>query len=140
MVALSVYRESNVRVDACNSSCLVLQLQSAVCLEQRLRNRECSWTIVSVNGNEKPRWRHLSAIQFSCNCNYFLITHNKNPVQSTWGLLSSELHPSWEQHPRYVPHRVHARYDRYICTNSHSVVYLKKITIKISVLLLNMRE
>jgi len=33
VVALSVYRASNVRVDACNSSCLTLQLQSAVYLE-----------------------------------------------------------------------------------------------------------
>jgi hypothetical protein len=29
MVALNVYRASNVWVDVCNSSCLVLQLQSA---------------------------------------------------------------------------------------------------------------
>jgi len=62
---------------------------------------------VSVNGNEEPRWRDLSPIQFSCNYNYSLITHNKTPVHSTWGLLrvcgacptprlnlSSELRPS----------------------------------------------
>jgi len=74
----------------------------------------CDWTTenefgrtVSVNGNEEPRWRDLSSIQFSCNCNYSLITHNKTPVHSTWGLLrvcaacptlllnlSSELRPS----------------------------------------------
>ena len=42
---------------------------------------------VSVNGNEEPCWRDLSPIQFSCNCNYSLITHNKTPVHSTWGLL-----------------------------------------------------
>jgi len=55
----------------------------------------------------KSRWRDLSPIQFSCNCNYSLITHNKTPVHSTWGLLrvcaacqtvrlnlSSELRPS----------------------------------------------
>jgi len=71
---------------------------------------------VSVNGNEEPRWRDLSPIQFSLNCNYSLFTHNKTPVHSTWGLLtvcaacptprlnlSSELRPSCEQHPRYVP-------------------------------------
>ena len=47
-------------------------------------------------------------MQFSCNCNYSLITHNKTPVHWTWGLLrvcaacstprlnlSSELRPSW---------------------------------------------
>ena len=42
---------------------------------------------VSVNGNEEPRWRNLSPIQFSCNCNYSLITHSKTPMHSTWGLL-----------------------------------------------------
>ena len=59
---------------------------------------------------------------FSCNCNYSLITHNKTPVHSTWGLLSvcaacptprlnlsSEIRPSWEQHPRYVSHWVRNR-------------------------------
>ena len=61
---------------------------------------------VRVNGNEKPCWRDMSPIEFSCNCNYSLITHNKTPVHSTWGLLrvcaacptprlnlSSKLHP-----------------------------------------------
>ena len=42
---------------------------------------------MSVNGNEEPRWRDLSPIQFSCNYNYSLITHNKTPVHSTCGLL-----------------------------------------------------
>jgi len=63
---------------------------------------------LSVSGNEEPRWRDLSPIQFSCNCNYSLITDNKTPVHSTWGLLrvcaacptpslnlSSVLRPSW---------------------------------------------
>ena len=63
---------------------------------------------VSVNGNGEPRWRDLSQIQFSCNCNYSLITHNKTPVHSTSGILrvcaacptprlnlSSELRPFW---------------------------------------------
>jgi len=62
---------------------------------------------VGVNGNEGPHWRDLSPVQFNCNCNYSLITHNKTPVHSTWGLLrvcaacptprlnlSSELRPS----------------------------------------------
>ena len=40
VVGLSVYRASNVQVDACNSSCLVQQLQSAVYLEQWLNNKE----------------------------------------------------------------------------------------------------
>jgi len=46
------------------------------------------------------------------------------PVHSTWGLLSvcaacptprlnlsSKLRPSWEQHPRYVPHGVRNGYN-----------------------------
>ena len=55
---------------------------------------KCDWApendagrSVSVNGNEESRWRDLSPIQFSCNCNYSLITHNKTPVHSTWRLL-----------------------------------------------------
>jgi len=74
----------------------------------------------------KSRWRDLSPIECSCICNYSLITCNKTPVPSTWVLLrvcaacptprlnlSSELHPSWEQHPRYVPRRVHAGYNSF---------------------------
>ena len=50
----------------------------------------------------------LVSRQFSCDCNYSPVTHNKTPVYSTWGLLrvcvrparlrlnlSSELRPSW---------------------------------------------
>jgi len=55
---------------------------------------KCDWApeneagrSVSVNGNEESRWRDLSPTQFSCNCNYSLITHNKTPVHSTWRLL-----------------------------------------------------
>ena len=40
---------------------------------------------VSVNGDVEPRWRDLSPIQCSCNCNYSLITHNKTPVHLTCG-------------------------------------------------------
>ena len=78
----------------------------------------------SVNGNEEPRWRDLSPIQFSCNCNYSLITHNKTPVHSTWGLLrvcaacptlrlnlSSEIRPSGNNIQDTFPHRVHAGYN-----------------------------
>jgi len=39
---------------------------------------------VSVNGNEEPRWRDLSPTQFSCNCNYSLITHNKTPSSTLY--------------------------------------------------------
>ena len=41
---------------------------------------------LSVNSNEEPAGE-MSLIQFSCNCNYSLLTHNKTPVQSAWGLL-----------------------------------------------------
>jgi len=63
---------------------------------------------VSVSCNEETRWRDLSPTQFNCDWNYSLITHNKTPVLSTWGLLrvcaacstprlnlSSELRSSW---------------------------------------------
>ena len=79
----------------------------------------------SVNCNEEPRWWDFSPIQFSCNCNYSLITHNKTPVHSTRGLMrvraawptprlnpSTELRPSWERHPRYVPRRVRNGYNK----------------------------
>ena len=73
--------------DTRNSSRIVIQLQSVVYLEQWPSNREWSWRSASVNGIEEPRWRDLSPIQFSCNCNYSLLTHNKTPVHSTRGLL-----------------------------------------------------
>ena len=54
----------------------------------------------------------------------FPITHNKTPVHFTWELLrvcaacpnsrlnlSSELRPSWEQHPRNVPHLLRNGYN-----------------------------
>ena len=41
---------------------------------------------VSVNRNEEPAGE-MSPIQFSCNCNYSLLTHNKTPV----GLLPARL-------------------------------------------------
>jgi len=53
--------------------------------------------------------------------------HNKTPIYSTWGLLrvcaacptprlnqSYELRPLWEQHLRYVPHRVRNGYNKII--------------------------
>jgi len=77
------------------------------------------WATENEAGRFVSRWWDLSPIQFSCNYSYSLITHNKTQVHSTWGLLrvcvacptprlnlSSELHPSWEQHPRRVPHRI----------------------------------
>ena len=53
-----------------------------------------------------------------------MLLHNKTPIYSAWGLLrvcaacpiphlnqSYELRPSWEQHLRYVPHRVRNGYN-----------------------------
>ena len=72
----------------------------------------------------KSAWRDLSPIQYSCNCNYSLLMHNKTPVHSTWGLVTvcaacstpclnliSVPRPSWVQHPRYVPQRVRNGYN-----------------------------
>ena len=42
----------------------------------------------------RARWRELSPIQFSCDCNYSLITHNKTPVHSAWGLLRVCVRPA----------------------------------------------
>ena len=59
VVALNVYRASNVRVDACNSSCLVLQLQSVVYLEQWLNNRQRSWKLARIVTNTVQLWLQL---------------------------------------------------------------------------------
>jgi len=61
----------------------------------------------------------MSLIHFSCKCNYSILLRNKTPIYSAWVLLrvcaacptprlnqSYELRPPWEQHLRYVPHRV----------------------------------
>jgi len=52
VVALNVYRENNVWVDLGNSSCLMLQLQSAAVSPTVTSSFEWSWTI-SVNINER---------------------------------------------------------------------------------------
>jgi hypothetical protein len=67
----------------------------------------------------------LSLIHFSLKCNYSILLHNKTPIYSAWGLLrvcaacptprlnqSYELRPPWEQHLRYVPHRVRNGYNK----------------------------
>ena len=66
----------------------------------------------------------MSRIHFSGKCNYCILLHNKTPIHSTWGLLrvcatcptprlnqSYELRSPWEQHLRYVPHRVRNGYN-----------------------------
>jgi len=94
---------THVTVAALCSSCSLLCISNSDWTTENEAGRS-----VSVNGNEETRWRDLSPTQFSCDCNYSLITHNKTPVHSTWGLLSvcaacstprldlsSELRPSW---------------------------------------------
>jgi len=57
-----------------------------------------------------------------------MLLHNKTPIYSAWGLLrvcaacptprlnqSYELRPPWEQHLRYVPHRVRNGYNSAQC-------------------------
>jgi len=93
---------THVAVAALCSSCSLLCISNSDWTTENEAGRS-----VSVNGNEERRWRDLSPIQFSCNCNYSLLTHNKTPVHSAWGLLrvcavcptprlnlSSELRPS----------------------------------------------
>ena len=118
-IARAVCGLTHVTVAALCCSCSLLCISNSDWATENEAGRS-----VSVNGNEEPSWRDLSPIQFSCNCNCSLITHNKTAVHSTWGLLrvcaacptprlnqSYELRPSWEQHPRYVPHRVSNGYN-----------------------------
>jgi hypothetical protein len=91
------------------------------CGSNLLHSSNCVWAAgdkavqsVSANGNEESTGEN-----FSCKCNYSILLHNKTPIYSAWGLLrvcaacptprlnqSYELLPPWEQHLRYVPHRV----------------------------------
>ena len=58
----------------------------------------CSLLCISNSGwatdKEAGRWRELSLIQFSCDCNYSLVKHNKTPVYSMWGLLRVCVRPA----------------------------------------------
>ena len=53
----------------------------------------CSCSLLCISDSdwatdkEAGRWRELSLIEFSCDCHYSLVKHNKTPVYSTWGLL-----------------------------------------------------
>jgi len=116
-----------VWIDACNCSCLVLCISNSDWATEKEAGRS-----VSVHGNEEPRCRELSPMQFSCNCNYSLITHNKTPVHSAWGLLRvcaacptpPRLQAPYlrEQHPRQVPHRVRAGYNTVTCCHVSSLL------------------
>ena len=84
MVALNVYRASNVRVETCNNSflccsCSLLCVSSSDWATENEAGRS-----VSVNGNEEPAGE-MSPLQFSCK--YSLITHNETPLYSTWRLF-----------------------------------------------------
>jgi hypothetical protein len=103
LIARAMCGLTHVTVAALCSSCSLLCISNSDWATEDEAGRS-----VSVNCNEETRWRELSPIEFSCDCNYSLITHNKTPVHSTWGLLrvcaacstprlnrSSELRPSW---------------------------------------------
>ena len=92
---------TNVTVAALCSSCSLLCISNSDWATENEAGRS-----VSVNGNEETRWRNLSPIQFSCNCNYSLITHNKTPVHSTWGLLRVCVRPARLPVSTWVPSSV----------------------------------
>ena len=75
-IARAVCGLTHVTVAALCCSC------SLLCVSENEAGRS-----VSVNDNEEPAGK-TSPVQFSCNHNYSLITHNKTPVHSIWGLLS----------------------------------------------------
>ena len=82
MVALSVYRAKNVRVDACNSSCLVLRLQSVVYLccvsrtvtEQQRMKLDDQWVLTVMKNLVGEICHQYSSV---VTASYSLITHNK---------------------------------------------------------------
>jgi hypothetical protein len=103
LIARAMWGLTHVTVAALCCSCSLLFISNSDWATENETGRS-----VSVNCNEETRWRELSPIQFSCNCDYSLITHNKTLVHWTWGLLrvcaacptprlnlSSELRPSW---------------------------------------------
>ena len=103
LIARAMCGLTHVTVAALCSSCSLLCISNSDWATENEAGRS-----VSVNGNEETRWQELSPIQFSCDCNYSLIMHNKTPIHFTWGLLrvcaacstprlnpSSELRPSW---------------------------------------------
>jgi hypothetical protein len=90
LVALSVYRASHVCGDACNSSCLVLQFESA-------ETEKGDEQYLNIAGR-LYHWREdycewVQSVQI--------------PVLSREVWAPSLL----EQHSRYVPHRDHAEYN-----------------------------
>ena len=54
MVALNVYRASHVRVDVCNSNCLVLRLESVMYLKTVPEQHRMKLDVMNVNGSEEP--------------------------------------------------------------------------------------
>ena len=79
---------------------------------------------MSANGNKESTGEICHSYILVVNA-IALLLHNKTPIYSAWGLLrvcaacptlrlnqSYELRPPWEQHLRYVPHRVRNGYGR----------------------------
>ena len=90
-IAQAMCRLTHVTIAALCCSCSLLCISNSGWATDKEAGRS-----VSVNGNEETGWRELSPIQFSCECIYSLITHNKTPLYSNPRLnLSSELRPSW---------------------------------------------
>ena len=71
LIARAMCRLTHVTVAALCSSCSLLCISNS------------DW----ATDKETGRWRELSLIKFSCDCNYSLVKHNKTPVYPTWGLL-----------------------------------------------------
>ena len=102
LIARAMCELTHVTVAALCCSCSLLCISNSDWATENEAGRS-----LSVNG-VNACWRELSPIQFSCNCSYSVIMHNRTPLHSTWGLLrvcvacgtpslnlSSELRPSW---------------------------------------------
>jgi len=100
-IARAMCGVKHVTVAVLWSSCSLLCISNSDWATENEAGRSAS-----VNGNEEPRWRDLSPIQFSCNCHYSPITHNKTPVHSTWGLLRVCVRPARVPVLTWVPSSV----------------------------------
>ena len=83
LIARTMCGLTHVTVGASCTSCSLLCTWTVT--EQQRTKLDDQWVLTV---NEETHWRDLSLIQFSCNCSYSPITHNKTPVHWIWGLLS----------------------------------------------------